>query len=69
MPGIEIEHPMADPIDEIIGFDIDEELSCRICGCTQTEPCLTDLGPCFWIEPGLCSRCARLIQDNRDPDT
>jgi hypothetical protein len=69
LPGTDIEHPLPDPIDEIIGFNIDHEESCRICGCTQWDPCLTDEGPCFRVETGLCSRCARLIKDNRDPDT
>ncbi len=27
---------------------------CRECGCTDLNPCE---GPCFWVEPDLCSRC------------
>lgn len=32
---------------------------CRVCGCTDSTPC-TDPethGPCYWIEPDLCSAC------------
>jgi hypothetical protein len=28
---------------------------CRICACTDQRACD---GGCWWIEPGLCSRCA-----------
>lgn len=31
---------------------------CRICGCTDDHACMTDEGPCYWIEDGLCSACA-----------
>ena len=31
---------------------------CRVCGCTETTPCNTPEGPCFWVEPDLCSACA-----------
>jgi hypothetical protein len=29
--------------------------TCRICGCTDEEPCD---GPCGWVEGDLCSECA-----------
>ncbi len=33
--------------------------SCRICGCTDQHACVDDeVGPCWWVEPGLCSHCA-----------
>jgi ParB/RepB/Spo0J family partition protein len=33
---------------------------CRVCGCTETNPCLDDEtgGPCSWVEADLCSACA-----------
>jgi len=46
------------------GFDI----TCRACGCTESDPCAVDVGgsiePCSWVEHdpetglGLCSACA-----------
>lgn len=33
------------------------EWKCRRCGCTDFEPCLTDEGPCCWVENNLCSAC------------
>ncbi len=32
---------------------------CRVCGCTETNACMTPTGPCHWIEPGLCSSHGR----------
>ena len=29
--------------------------ACRICGCTETNACITSAGPCHWVEPDLCS--------------
>lgn len=37
------------------GLDIDETLRCRRCGCTNANACSEG---CFWMRPGLCSRCA-----------
>jgi hypothetical protein len=31
---------------------------CRVCGCTWFHACP---GGCYWVEPGLCSRCAEKI--------
>ena len=42
----------------------DGERRCRVCGCTDDEPCVTPdrttglLMPCAWREPDLCSACA-----------
>ena len=30
---------------------------CRDCGCDDTHPCTTTTGPCYWVEPDLCSAC------------
>lgn len=31
---------------------------CRVCGCTQDHACVDDEhGPCWWVEPDLCSHC------------
>jgi hypothetical protein len=33
--------------------------TCRVCGCTDEEPCTDANGlPCAWAEPGLCTECA-----------
>lgn len=42
---------------------------CRVCGCTETNPCYTpDHGHCWWVEPSLCSHCAELCDDpDEDP--
>ena len=32
-------------------------MRCRVCGCTETSPCITSQGPCTWVEPGLCNAC------------
>lgn len=36
---------------------------CRVCGCTETTPCQTPDGPCYWVEPDLCSSCASAEDD------
>jgi hypothetical protein len=33
-------------------------MKCRVCGCTEDNACVTDDGPCFWVEEDLCSACA-----------
>jgi len=30
---------------------------CRVCGCTDTQACMTGEGPCYWLEEDLCSAC------------
>lgn len=35
---------------------------CRVCGCTDLDACEDDttlIGTCFWVEPDLCSACAK----------
>lgn len=34
-----------------------DEKVCRVCGCTDFDPCETGEGPCHWIEDDLCSAC------------
>lgn len=31
------------------------ERACRICGCVENRACMTEAGPCHWIESRLCS--------------
>lgn len=31
--------------------------SCRICGCTDDQACVTEAGPCHWVGADLCSAC------------
>jgi transcription elongation factor Elf1 len=38
-----------------------DEATCRVCGCTDVDPCITDLGEtCAWVEPDLCNFCAEI---------
>lgn len=32
-------------------------MQCKICGCTEDNPCMTAEGPCHWAMTGLCSEC------------
>ena len=34
-----------------------KERKCRVCGCTETTPCLTMGDPCHWVDKDLCSAC------------
>ena len=37
---------------------VPEVRTCRVCGCTDDHACVGLLvGPCYWIEPDLCSSC------------
>lgn len=38
-----------------IKVDRDGLVRCRVCGCTEREPCCP---PCAWFETDLCSLCA-----------
>jgi len=38
-----------------------EVRTCRVCGCTDTTPCMVDGEPCSWVEKGLCSACDERI--------
>lgn len=31
--------------------------TCRVCGCTDDNACLTGGRPCSWVAPDLCSAC------------
>lgn len=35
-----------------------DENACRECGCTEHQACMTEAGPCHWVEPDLCSACS-----------
>jgi hypothetical protein len=35
---------------------------CRVCGCTQDRACVSEDGPCWWVEADLCSACATTAQ-------
>ena len=40
---------------------------CRICACSEVDPCLGHQGPCAWVEKDLCSACFafRVTPDDR----
>ena len=31
---------------------------CRVCGCTDDNACMPN--SCYWVEPDLCSECAKI---------
>lgn len=37
---------------------------CLVCGCTDTKACITDEGPCYWIDDfhTICSNCADSLE-------
>ena len=34
-----------------------DQAFCRVCGCSEFNPCETDGVPCHWVEDDLCSAC------------
>jgi hypothetical protein len=38
-----------------------EIAKCRVCGCTEDHACLTEEGPCYWVEDDLCSACQPVV--------
>lgn len=39
-----------------------EAQTCRECGCTEGNACVTDSGACHWALPDLCSACRDRIE-------
>ena len=48
----EIRELLSQPFFKRIWFRV-----CRVCGCTEGNPCQTPEGPCHWVEDDLCSAC------------
>lgn len=48
-------------IDEVVKVVRRISQTCRICGCTDDHACE---GGCWWVEPGLCSRCAGVDEED-----
>ena len=49
-------------LDRLLGPDRQEgdfpiAGTCRSCGCTDLQACPAEDGPCYWVEPSLCSAC------------
>lgn len=40
--------------------------ACRVCGCTDSQACVTAEGPCRWVEADLCSACQPYLQQITD---
>lgn len=39
-------------------WDPFDERACRVCGCTETNACVSKRhGACWWVEEDLCSHC------------
>lgn len=56
------------PAEDGDGFDqVIEPCSCHHCGCTDMQACVDERGPCWWVEPGLCSHCAWPLPNPRPP--
>jgi hypothetical protein len=32
-------------------------MQCKVCGCTEDNPCIMEGGLCSWVMPGVCSAC------------
>lgn len=45
-----------------------ENTKCRICGCTENNACITDRGPCWWVEDDLCSACEEKKNEIQEGD-
>ncbi len=64
----EIEAYATQVVSERFGEQPDTRV-CAECGCTSSEPCVTEAGPCSWINDELCSKChAALCAQNPYPD-
>jgi DNA polymerase III sliding clamp (beta) subunit (PCNA family) len=37
--------------------------TCRKCGCTDALACVTNEGPCYWVDDDLCSACLVHVDD------
>jgi hypothetical protein len=48
-------------IEAIVG-DLARLDGCLLCGCTDERACE---GGCYWVAPGLCSRCVALATTER----
>jgi len=49
------------------GMPESEHQVCRVCGCTDTNACVTGSGePCHWVEKDLCSACAGKLQNQSE---
>jgi ParB/RepB/Spo0J family partition protein len=44
---------------------VDPKGICKQCGCTESNPCKPELGPCSWADANqdLCTACNELIED------
>lgn len=40
----------------------DYDGKCRVCGCDHYHPCITEDGPCYWVEDDLCSACSKNME-------
>jgi hypothetical protein len=42
---------------------------CRVCGCSEYDACWHELlGACWWVQPDLCSHCAKGLRVQRDSE-
>lgn len=38
---------------------------CKLCGCTDDNPCVSEEGPCSWVTSDLCSACCVVLEGGR----
>jgi hypothetical protein len=40
--------------------------TCKVCGCTNNNACVTEAGPCWWADEheNLCSACVDNEEEN-----
>ena len=49
--------------DEMLREALADQRICRVCGCTNECACMTESGPCWWVEEDLCSACVGRVKD------
>jgi hypothetical protein len=52
-------HLKAKPGEVVLRHDRDGYIRCRVCSCTEREPCEPS---CSWVEADLCSLCAEVAE-------
>jgi len=58
---IQIVDPVFNPLKSTWEYAVNlteiKNKKCRICGCDDDHACMTENGPCYWVEADLCSAC------------
>lgn len=46
-----------------LGADLQPPRICRVCACSNYDPCVTDAGACSWAATDLCTACVGVAND------